>query len=363
MTLAALTREQVLAAIAEFNELGRSAFLRKYEFSKAKSYFIQHDGQLYDSKAIVGAALGLLPRDFSGGDKTVAHRLEQPDLGFTVRFFPVLDWTREEIVLACAVLEANGWRQPTRHEQDWRVIELSELLQTPLFHPLDQHGPDFRSPASVGRKTADIATVHPDYRGVPTRGGRLTPEVMRDFLDRPEEMLAEAARLRSKILGYQPSQNLSAETADPDSVKVVDVPLEAHRAGSFQTTGQTDERTAIRREAEMVQRYTDWKHSEGFEVGGKLIILPGGGRLRVDLFDLGRGELIEAKGSSARDYVRTALGQVLDYARYIDHSFRSVLLPKHPGEDMVELLLSCHVGCIYETAKGKFERIDLPTGT
>lgn len=360
MTLAALTRERVLAAIAEFDDLGRSAFLKKYQFSKAKSYYLEYDERLYDSKAIVGCALGLAAKDFSGGDKSVAHRLEQSDLGFTVRYFPVLDWTRDEIVLACAVVEANGWRQPTRHEHDWQVIELSELLQAPLFYPLDQHGPDFRSPASVGRKTADIATSHPDYRGTKTRGGELTVEVVRDFLARPDEMRAEAVRVRSKLLGHEPAiatvEPSPAAAGDP---KVFDVPVEAHRAVSFMTRPRADERTAVRREAQLMERYREWRRKDGCEVTGKVIVLPERTiQLRIDLFDLDRAELIEAKGSAGRDYVRTALGQVLDYGRYVDHKRLAVMVPEHPGSDMVDLLLSCGIGCVYETSKGKFERVE-----
>jgi MoxR-like ATPase len=84
------SREAVLEAIAEFDELGREAFLSKYGFGEALSYFLVHDAKRYDSKAIVGAAYALQhpeqPRlaaaDFSAGERTVRARLEA--LGFTV---------------------------------------------------------------------------------------------------------------------------------------------------------------------------------------------------------------------------------------------------------------------------------------
>ena len=41
----------VIVAIAEFDDVGRDAFLKKYGFSKARSYFIRSDGRRYDSKA------------------------------------------------------------------------------------------------------------------------------------------------------------------------------------------------------------------------------------------------------------------------------------------------------------------------
>ncbi|GAA4717160.1 DUF3578 domain-containing protein [Sphingomonas lutea] len=70
------SREAVLEAIREWDELGRSAFLQKYGYGSAKSYFVQHDGKAYDSKAIAGVAVGkqfpdrgpLRNDEFSGGE-------------------------------------------------------------------------------------------------------------------------------------------------------------------------------------------------------------------------------------------------------------------------------------------------------
>ena len=121
-----MTRTGVLAAVDEFDRVGREAFLKATGFGPARAYFLEHDGKLYDSKAVIGYAHGvstavpLGPGDFSGGDKTVAQRLET--LGFTVLNLR-LDWTREELILACALAESNGWRQsttPTRGLRSYR---------------------------------------------------------------------------------------------------------------------------------------------------------------------------------------------------------------------------------------------------
>ena len=58
MSLAELTREAVLSAIAEFDQLRRTAFLESYGFGQAREYFVELNGQRYDSKAIAGAAHG-----------------------------------------------------------------------------------------------------------------------------------------------------------------------------------------------------------------------------------------------------------------------------------------------------------------
>jgi 5-methylcytosine-specific restriction enzyme B len=95
MALADLTEPTaVLDAIKEADALGRQKFLDKYGFSPSREYFLLHDGRLYDSKAIVGAAHRyqypdrgpLKAADFSGGEQTVQRKLEQ--LGFAVQVEP-----------------------------------------------------------------------------------------------------------------------------------------------------------------------------------------------------------------------------------------------------------------------------------
>ena len=54
-------------------------------------------------------------------------------LGFEVSARRVT-WTRDELVLACALVEANGWRQVDA--SDPRVGELSELLRRATIHEL-----------------------------------------------------------------------------------------------------------------------------------------------------------------------------------------------------------------------------------
>jgi hypothetical protein len=76
--------------MAEFDQVGRDAFLAKYGFRPARKWFVEFRGKRYDSKAIAGAALGnqfpehgpLSARHFSGGEHTVAAKLDA--LGFTM---------------------------------------------------------------------------------------------------------------------------------------------------------------------------------------------------------------------------------------------------------------------------------------
>ena len=108
----------------------------------------------------------------------------------------------EEIVLVCDLVVQNQWQQVTVDSPE--AIELSELLQTMDIYPADVRGDKFRNPNGVVRKSADIATAHPGYRGARTNGGRRTEEVVAEFLSKPEAMHALAASLRSSLAGGEP---------------------------------------------------------------------------------------------------------------------------------------------------------------
>jgi len=129
VSLALLTDPNaVLQAISEFDERGRDPFLRKYGFGKADRhrYFLEHNGQRYDSKAIAGVAVGkqhpergpLKADEFHGGEP-VKRKLEE--LGFKVAA-PGLETLR-------ARWDAGGsW---TDKQAEWRVArdeDVPELL-------------------------------------------------------------------------------------------------------------------------------------------------------------------------------------------------------------------------------------------
>jgi hypothetical protein len=94
----------VQSALAEFSALGRTAFLARYGFGKSRDFLVRNpaNGELCDSKAIVGAAYGfqypnegpLKPSDFSGGEATVVPKLQS--LGFEVVRIGE-DWSQHEV--------------------------------------------------------------------------------------------------------------------------------------------------------------------------------------------------------------------------------------------------------------------------
>lgn len=92
-------RNAVLAAVREFDDLGRSRFLDKYGFGPARQYVLIVGARMYDAKAIVGAAHGhqfpdlgpLKHSDFSGGQDGANRVLLS--LGFRVA--DVTSWTAQ----------------------------------------------------------------------------------------------------------------------------------------------------------------------------------------------------------------------------------------------------------------------------
>ena len=186
-----VTRDDVLKAIAEFDELGQDAFLDKYGMGKATGYLLHYGGREYDSKAILAAAHGfhsgfppLTSGEFYGGENDAVKYLRR--LGFVVPPTREPTWSRDELILACDLVRENDWKG--MGASDPRVQALSDLLQQLPIHPMELRGPKFRNPNGVGRKTWDISTHHPDYTGAPTNAGATDLEVLRDFLEREDEM-------------------------------------------------------------------------------------------------------------------------------------------------------------------------------
>lgn len=171
MSLADVTdANAVLAALAEFDRLGRDAFLKKYGFAQARDYFVEHNGRSYDSKAIAGAAHShqhgtpLTASDFSGGDATVASRLES--LGFQVtRPDRLPNWSRDELMLALELyLRTRGTLGYGKDTSE--VVALShELRALRIFPDAIRQNPRFRNPSGVALKLHNFESIDPDHTG------------------------------------------------------------------------------------------------------------------------------------------------------------------------------------------------------
>jgi hypothetical protein len=145
-------RGAVLTAIDEFDRLGRQPFLAKYRFGRARTYFLQHQGRRYDSKAIAGVAHGIEFPDrgpltaaaFSGGETTVARKLEQ--LGFAVvasglvatstLLEPGAIYTRKDLAERFQITDRTlntGIFQPRGHSSVWLFVTEQKTPDRPQY--------------------------------------------------------------------------------------------------------------------------------------------------------------------------------------------------------------------------------------
>jgi MrcB-like, N-terminal domain len=158
VALADLTSaDAVLAAMREFENLGRDEFLARYGFGRSRDYELIHDGKRYDSKAIVGAAHGhqhselgpLSPSDFSGGTPTI-NKLKQ--LGFEVGRVETSDAHGDEIGARLArFLELYESARQERFGGEPEAWEALRQAGTALEERLARILPQARVKASVGQ--------------------------------------------------------------------------------------------------------------------------------------------------------------------------------------------------------------------
>lgn len=148
--------------------------------------------------------------------------------------------------------------------------------------------------------------------------------------------------------------------APPAPVGITNIPIEAVNSETFVVTSSPESIEAQRREALLVKAYETWLVGQGHQVGRQQITPPGEVRpITTDLYDHTTTELVEAKSSNSRQHVRMALGQVLDYVRYLDEAqSQAVLLPSKPRDDLIALLNTHDISCVWQDPSGTFERAD-----
>jgi 5-methylcytosine-specific restriction protein A len=226
MALSDITRSNVLSALKEFDDLGRESFLTKYGFGGALAYYLIHEGQKYDSKAIAGVAhryarpdLGSLANtDFSGGDKQVGELLRP--LGFDVtkeapkRRNPA--WSRDELILALDYYqthlgEAHDPGKPEIIALSAEINAIAKMLGAATSDTL-------RNPNGVSMKLLNFRAHDPAYtargRAGLSRGNRLEGELWGEFSTDIARLARVAANIRTVIT--QPDTVVLADQEEPE---------------------------------------------------------------------------------------------------------------------------------------------------
>jgi hypothetical protein len=130
---------------------------------------------------------------------------------------------------------------------------------------------------------------------------------------------------------------------------VEDVPVEEQWTEKAFVAPSHELHEAERREQALVLAFRQHLLDNGHQVERLKIVPPGEAKpLFSDLIDRTTNTLYEAKGTVERGAIRMAIGQLLDYSRFVQPSPRlAVLLPSAPRPDLRELLQGVGVDVVW----------------
>lgn len=117
---------------------------------------------------------------------------------------------RDELILALDLYHRKSLLDISSPE----IHQLSETLQSLPIHGSKVKEGNFRSPASVALKLANLANHDPKYTGKATNGSFMDGVVFREWMGREAELAQVASQLRKIALETTISQNV--ETLEPD---------------------------------------------------------------------------------------------------------------------------------------------------
>jgi hypothetical protein len=159
-------------------------------------------------------------------------------------------------------------------------------------------------------------------------------------------------RLRPVEAMPMPSRSNSISPAGETTFE--NVPVEQHLTEKIVLEPARELIEAERREAALVKKYKIFAESQRRELV-RIRIRPKGEAkpLFTDLYEPASNLLIEAKGTVTREAIRMAVGQLLDYARFITPKPQlAVLVPSPLRSDLRELLNQNNIGVIEDTGGG-----------
>jgi hypothetical protein len=139
-----------------------------------------------------------------------------------------------------------------------------------------------------------------------------------------------------------------------------EVPIERAMTERFFVNPNRQEYEAERREQALVKEFEDYLRAKAHDVFRLKVVPPGEQRpIFCDLVDRTTNVLVEAKGSVARDPIRHAIGQLMDYRRFADNAATlAVLVPERPRADLLDLLNSVGVDAVWREGDGFADTAD-----
>jgi hypothetical protein len=150
-------------------------------------------------------------------------------------------------------------------------------------------------------------------------------------------------------------QTVADNLPPPRTNTVREMPPEAMQSERFFVDPERQPYEAEKREALLIEEFRAFLKDRGDEPCRFFIVPEGEAKpILCDIYLKKAKQLIEAKGTVERGAIRMALGQLLDYSRFVDAESRAVLLPEKPRPDLLALLSSASTAVYYRTGKGKF---------
>jgi hypothetical protein len=196
------------------------------------------------------------------------------------------------------------------------------------FKPLTAAPPKLPIMHALGQTTA-LRKLHPDKNP----NHRLICEWM-------ERKLAEKASANNRRVGN--AKKMDAHLAN----------LAHEHELEYEVRTRRKILLAKKTEAELVNRYRQWLEDQQ-----RKLLLVKYKNLRCDAYEEERGNLIEAKCSAEREYIRMAVGQLLDYAylgrERLGKPNMAILLPERPDSKSVEWLSELNISLVWKE-KGVF---------
>ncbi len=161
------------------------------------------------------------------------------------------------------------------------------------------------------------------------------------------------APANSKVIRESDAES-AIQTAPKAKNRVTHVDVEARNTETFVQSPKKVPTIAERRESLLVQRFGNLANVNKFVVTRLQIFPKGEAKPMFTDVVLNRNEwLIEAKGTVTREAVRMAIGQLLDYSRFVEVDNLGILLPSKPRSDLFDLAATVNAIVIWEDA-GKF---------
>ncbi len=164
-------------------------------------------------------------------------------------------------------------------------------------------------------------------------------------------------RLRRLDGGSSPPTGLPAIA---NTTTLANVPIEENNTERMIVDPAREPYEAERRESALVQKFKDFMQRRHHTVE-RIKITPAGEAKPIftDVYVRELKILVEAKGSIDRNSIRMAIGQLLDYRRFLEEASVkcAVLLPEVPRQDLLQLLAYAGV-LIYFPEKDGFVLMD-----